>query len=406
MTDPVLLVMGPPGHVTGPDMPTLLRRMGANAGNLVFQHAVPKLMSGRCVHLHEAGADWGDRALHDGARAVIFPAANHLRRGADWRGLNGYLARPGPPLVVLGLGVQAPLGAGVAETAAALAADPQAARLAAILRERAVLITVRGRFSQSVCDRLGLAGVQALGCPSVLLNPAPDLGRHIAARLARIRARLGGKGCAIRPVMAAAAPFEIRGNPDRVALEQRLFHWIVAERDGLYVQQSGGVAALQAASGGWDRLAPSTRAGIAEVLSPGMEETALRARLCRAGRMPVSASDWIAMLAGRDLVIGSRVHGVLAALAAGRPGVLVPHDARGAELARHMHLPVLERADLLAAPGPAAALSRVRFDPAAFDHWRRGAAHDMAAALSGVGVTPSAHLRALAGGAVPMARAA
>jgi len=406
MTEPIFLVMGPPGHVRGADAETCLRRMGQNAGNLVFQHAVPKLVAGRCVHLHETGADWADGPLHDAARAVIFPAANHLRCGADWSGLNGYLARPGPPLVVLGLGVQAPPGAGVADTAAALAADPHAARLVALLKERAVLVTVRGRFSQAVCDRLGLAGTQALGCPSALLNPAPDLGLVIAARLARVAARLGGKGCAVRPAMAAAAPFEIRGDLDRITLEQRLFDWFVAERDGLYVQQSGGVAALQAASGGWHRLAPSTRAGIRAVLAPGMEETAFWARLCRSGRVPLSAPDWIAMLAGRDMVIGSRVHGVMAALAAGVPGILVPHDARGAELARHMHLPVLDRADLVAASGPGGVLSRVRFDPLAFDRWRRSAAAGMADALGAVGVPPSAHLMSLAAGAGPRARAA
>jgi hypothetical protein len=302
--------------------------------------------------------------------------------------------------------VQAPLGAGIAETAARLAADPHAARFVAILRERATLVTVRGRFSQAVCDRLGLGGTRALGCPSALLHPAPDLGMGLAARLARLRARLGGKGCAVRPVMAAAAPFEIRGQPDVVTLEQRLFRWIVAERDGLYIQQSGGVAALRAASGGWHHLAPSTRAGIRTALAPEMEEVAFWSRLCRAGRVPVSAPDWIAMLAGRDLVIGSRVHGVMAALAAGVPGILVPHDARSAELAHHMHLPVLERADVIAAPSLSAALSHVRFDPVAFDRWRRRAAREMAATLSEAGIPPSPHLAALAAGASPVARAA
>lgn len=406
MTEPFLLVMGPPGHVHGPDMPTLLRRMGDNAGNLVFQHAVPRLLAGRLVHLHETGVEWGDEALHEAARAVIFPAANHLRTGADWSGLNAYLSRPGPPLVVLGLGVQAPLGAGVAETAARLTADPHASRLAAILKERAVLLTVRGRFSQAVCAALGIGDARPLGCPSVLINPAPDLGVRVAAHLARLMARLGGNGCAIRPVMAAAAPFEIRTDPDRLVLEQRLFHWFVLERDGLLVQQSGGVSALEAVSGGWDGLPPSTRASIERILAPGMDEAAIRERLGQAGRVPLSAPDWIAMLADRDMVIGSRVHGVLAALAAGVPGILVPHDARTAELARHMHLPMLDRADLMAASCPGAALAHVRFDPLAFDRWRRQAAEGTAEAFRKAGLPPSAHLEALARGAPPQARAA
>ena len=320
MTEPVCLVMGPPGRVGGPDMATCLRRMGENAGNLVFQHAVPGLVSGRCVHLHETGADWGDRALHDAARAVIFPAANHLRCGADWTGLTGYLDRPGPPLVVLGLGVQAPRGADVAGTVAALRADRHAARLVDVLRARAAHVSVRGRFSQAVCAALGLDGTRPLGCPSAFLDPAPDLGQRIAAQLARLTARARGKAAPLRPVMAAAAPFEIRARPEAMAVEQRLFEWIVTGRDGLYVQQSGGVAALRAASGGWHRLAGATRAGIAGVLAPGMAEVAFRAHLCRAGRVPVSAAEWIAA-AGRTRAVpwqpGARCAGGAGGRAAG-----------------------------------------------------------------------------------------
>ena len=389
--------MGAPGRVGARDTAARLRDMGDNAGNLIFQHAVTRLLDADRVHLWGPDAPWGDAAILQGARALVFPAANHLRTGADWTGLCDFLDRPGPPLVVLGLGVQAPRGAGVAETAAALAADPQARRLAAVLGARAAFISVRGAFSQAVCAALGIGGTVPLGCPSALLHPDPGLGMGIAGRLAGLAAALAGKGARVRLAMNAAAPFEIRGQAARLALEQRLFDWVVARHGGLYVQQSGGVAACDAAGGNWHRLAASTRAGIAGVLAPEMAEVDLWAHLARGGRAPHDAGAWIAEMAGIDLAIGTRVHGALAALAAGRPGVLIPHDARTAELARTHHLPWLDPDDVLGARDPGAALGRVRFDPGAFDRARRASAAGLAAALEGLGLAPASALLRLAG---------
>ncbi len=402
MSERHYLVMGSPGHVPPGSPEFQLEAMGANAGNLLFQYAVTQLIDGPMVHLGPGGADWADPQPRADAAALIFPAANHLRRGADWTGLNAYLSLPGPPLIVLGLGIQAPSGVGVAEAVAVLNADSQARRFVDILRDRASLITVRGRYTQAVCEGLGLHGTEPLGCPSNFLHPAPDLGARLARRLVDLSAVLCGKGRGLSGAMAASAPFEIRGKKPAVKLEQTLFDWLIGQQqDGLYIQQSGGAVSARAASGQWHDLAASTRAGIQKVLAPNMPEVEFWSRMCRMGRFPTSAADWIAELACRDIVVGTRVHGVLAGLAAGVPGVLIPHDARTDELAETMYLPTLSREAALNATGLGHALQQVDFDGLSFDRARWKNAARLAGLLARNGIRPTRHLAEL-GGELPL----
>ena len=394
--DETVTILGAPGHVLPRSMEARLADMGGNAGNLIFQHAVARLIADPQVHLGGAGVPWEDAVHLTTARARVFPAANHLRTGADWSNLADFLDRDGPPLVVLGLGVQAESAADATATAARLRADPEARRLAEVLGRRAAAITVRGTFSREVCSALGIRGTRPLGCPSILIHPDPHLGLGLAAELDRLTAMLGGQGSRVRAVMSAAAPFEIHGDETRVALEQRLFSWIVADLAGLYLQQSGGAVSLRAATGQWQGLTEGTRRSLRRILAPDLAEADLAGHLLRGGRAPHDARLWIADLAGRDLVIGTRVHGVLAAIAAGRPGVLIPHDARTAELARTHHLPLLEARDVLDAPDLGAALARVRFDPLAFDRARRTSAAGLIAMFGRLGLTPAPAVQRLA----------
>jgi hypothetical protein len=324
----------------------------------------------------------------------VFPAANHLRAGADWTGLNNYLGNAKKPLVILGLGAQSPSLGGEAATIAALKADPHVRRLADILRERAVFVSVRGRFSQEACEALGIPGTEVLGCPSALLNPDPHLGRALETRLALLRADLRA-GRVPRLAMTAAAPFEIREDLPKRDLERRLFGWTLAA-DGLYVQQSGGLAAMNATNGHWYRLDAGARRSIAAILAPETDPLELWAFLSKAGRFFLGVPDWMEAMRSRDLVLGTRLHGTMAALAAGVPGAIIAHDSRTDELAETMHLPRLSMADAMASPGLGAAVDRIRFDGAAFDDWRARAARATAAAFDRIGMPLAAPVRALA----------
>lgn len=397
---PQFAVLGTSGRVRQPgrfDPEALLSVLGANSGNLMFQYAASRIIDAPQRHIGLSDIPYSDRSALTGAQALIWPAANHLRRGADWSGLNGYLESANLPLVVLGLGAQG-VGAETDDpgpTIAAMRADPGVQRMADILRERAVFVSVRGTFSQAVCAGLGLTDVVVLGCPSALLNPNPTLGQSLAAGLATARQMQ-----APQIAMTAAAPFEIALDTPRRALERRLFGWALRHA-GLYVQQSGGPAAMQAAGGQWHRISEADRASIAWVLDPkaaadrATDPAAVWAHLRRHGRFYTAALPWIAAMGSRDLVLGSRAHGTMAALAAGTPGVLISHDSRTSELAQTMHLPRLAAADVLGAQSLRAALAHVRFDGAAFDRWRGSTAATLTAAFDRLGIPVAGPVRAL-----------
>lgn len=393
-----LALLGTAGHVPDParfDDEALLGVLGANSGNLMFQYAATRLIGAPLNHISPAFTAYGDPAGLAGVQALIFPAANHLRAGADWTGLNAYLEGCGKPLIVLGLGAQGALGASPRETVASLNADRHVRRLVDILRERAALVTLRGPFTALICEAMGLDGGEVLGCPSVLLNPASDLGMRIESQItAQITAFRGRRAdVPLRSAIAAAAPYEIAAHPQRLALERRLFAWFP---EALYIQQSGGVEAMRAASGRWGEVTGPGRKAIARTLAPDLAEEVVGARLDRHGRFFSSAPDWIAAMADCDLAIGTRLHGVMAALAAGRPGVIIPHDSRTAELAEIMHLPQIDLARALAAPDPAALLQAIRFDGARFDRWRNRAAARLAELFARAGLPAATALTALA----------
>lgn len=390
--------LGTSGHVHRPQRftpETLLSVLGANSGNLMFQYAASRIIDAPQVHIGLADRPYTDRNAIGTAQALVFPAANHLRTRTDWSGLNAFLEGANVPLVVLGLGAQAATGTDPSQTIAALKSEPSVRRMVDIFRDRAAFISVRGRFTQEVCAGLGLQDVAVLGCPSALLNPDPALGRSLATRFQAAR-QISHPQFA----MTAAAPFEIAQDRSRRTLERHLFGWAMAH-DGLYVQQSGGPTAMCAASGQWHRVSETDRASIAWVLDPqataeaASTPQAVWAHLRRSGRFFTSATAWIAAMAPLDLVLGSRAHGTMAALAAGTPGVLIAHDSRTSELAQTMHLPQLDAGAVTQAQSPADALAHLRFEASAFDTWRTSAAAAMTAAFDRLDIPISGTVRAL-----------
>ncbi|WP_333825802.1 polysaccharide pyruvyl transferase family protein [Pinisolibacter sp.] len=366
----------------------MLKVLGNNSGNLMFQYATTRILDGEMVHLGLSEVDYTDREALKGVEFVVFPAANHLRLGADWTGLNNFLAGTRRRLIIFGLGAQSPKIGGEAETIAALKADPHVRRMVDIFRDQAAFVSVRGEYSRQVCEALGLPDVRVLGCPSALLNPDPTIGRKMEARLKELAAR----DTPPRFGLTAAAPFEISGDPVKRDLERRLFSWL-AGSDGVYVQQSGGQNAIDASNGRWFRISSQVRASIAAILAPDMDLNDFWAFMARAGRFYTSAPQWIHDNAKMEMFIGTRLHGNMAAIAAGTPGVIVAHDSRTDELANTMLLPRIGIAQVEAARDLHDALARIEFDGAAFDRWRASVARELIAALGALGipVKPNIH---------------
>ncbi|WP_349371493.1 polysaccharide pyruvyl transferase family protein [Salinarimonas sp.] len=385
--------LGTSGFVPEPERFTLEDRMkavGANSGNLMFQLAASRIIGGEQRHIGFANRSYGDAQAYKGLTHFVFPAANHLRLGSDWTLLVKFLRTIRVPLVVLGLGAQAALGADADRVAAALEADENIAEFVAVVREKAALVSVRGEFSAQVCRRLGLERVIATGCPSLMLNASPRVGATAARALADPATLAQGPFA-----VTAANPRELSGITERI--ERRLFAWL-AERDGLYVQQSGPTPLMS--TSGSDGLAadPDELRAAHRALAPDMRPDLFGYAFGRSTRLYFDARTWIGDLERCKFALGARLHGNMAALAAGVPGIVVPVDSRTDELADCMCLARLAADDLLEAGSLEDALQRVRFDGAAYDASRRAKAAELVAAFESIGLAPSQHLLGLARG--------
>jgi len=219
---------------------------GINTGNLAFQRAAAKIFANDRHFIGRSGVDYNDPSAYRGIDYLVFPAANHLRLNADWTGLTSFLKNSPAPLIILGLGAQAKALEGDEASIDALCKDDNVLRFVEVLQKKAALVTVRGAFTKSVCDAMGLENTLPLGCPSLFLNDDPKMGVRIERQIQSLAN--DADEAPLKFGLAAAAPNEItEGSPLR-PVEQWLFSNLVAG-NGLYIQQSGGLAAESYAAG-------------------------------------------------------------------------------------------------------------------------------------------------------------
>lgn len=393
MTAKKIAFLGTPGYVLEPtrfENADLLKAVGANTGNLLFQLGSSLIVGGETHHVGFSGKAYDDPAVFRNLDYLVFPAANHLREDANWEYLTKFLAGARGQLVVVGLGAQAPLNANPARTAAAIRSNDSVMDFVSVLKSKAALITVRGEFTEAVCHALGLTSVVRAGCPSQFINPEKTLGRSIAAQISAMsEAQQAGN---IAVTASAPADFD---SAQRKDVEAQLFSWL-ATQGGLYVQQSCEPGLFDGVDGRLNASATQWINKLRNALSRKGNGDEFAVTLAKSFRVYFDARDWLSDMARMQLAIGTRVHGNIAALSAGRPGVLIVHDARVSELADEMRLPRIPLTSVAKHPDLKGLLGDVRFDGHAFDAARAGAAAVMLAAFQKIGLPASDHLRALA----------
>lgn len=379
MSDVMLSILGTPGYIRNQsrfDDDNLLKVLGNNSGNLIFQYAVSSFIKNKKVHISPSENDYSELELVNKCSHLIFPAANHLRLGADLSNLNNYLEGIDKPLIVLGLGAQSASLNGELDLISNLKKDAEIMRFIRILRDKGVIVSVRGEYSRKVCAELGLHDVLVLGCPSVWLNPNPKLGEIIEHKLIRFNQNFSKNRLAV----TAAAPFEIYEDQHKKNLERLLFDFL-RQNEGIYVQQSGGVVSMQASNGKWSYIKDEAKKSIAKVIAPDIKFDDFVKCYTKKSRFYTDARNWKFDLELMELSIGTRLHGNMAAIAGGVPGIIIAHDSRTNELAKTMKLPQISSEDFLNSKNIKTAISKVKFCGKEFDAWRAKTAVELSTAF-------------------------
>ncbi|MFG6179147.1 polysaccharide pyruvyl transferase family protein [Halomonas sp. THAF12] len=356
------------------DAPSDLFAITGNTGNSIFRYAVHKAIGWEAPLL-----PWRNKNTdHD--KPVVIPCANFLGPQQDLKNRAALLEKTKNSLVALGLGAQSPsldsfpeLDAGHKDFLQALKEKSK--------HKNIPNVGVRGPYTKKVIDHYGYEGIaEVLGCPSHFINEDSGLGKGLEKRFSRI-SRIAVSG----------------GNPNKKNLRDVESFLIgkMEESNGGYVVQHP-KPFVQLACGELSKLNSKQVNMYREFLKPGLSDKEFVGWASEHLVAFFDAADWMDHLKEYDLVIGTRIHGTMAALQAGVPAICVTHDSRTKEMCDFMSIPSLDAGDLLKLDSMDQVVDFVDFDGSQYDGRRRELAGNYVNFLESNDVNVSPYLKALA----------
>ena len=237
------------------------------------------------------------------------------------------------------------------------------------------------RSPSSVLEQYGLDHhAVVLGCPSLFINTVPDLGHKI---IARMRA------------------------PKRIAVaagHQRWMHLakieaglaaLVTRTQGSYVAQAP-VEMIYAARNEVDQLNETAFEQCRAYTCPDMSTEEYKNWMSVHATVFFNVPAWMEHYRHFDLVVGTRIHGVMLAVQAGIPALCIVHDSRTLELCQTMKVPHVDFRALAGDINLERLMELAQFDADEFDENRKDLARNYVLFLQNNGLVPSPDLLALA----------
>lgn len=352
--------------------------VGQNTGNLAFHYAISKMLGGGlpCVSWYAP-----PEAINAGGQIGVMPCANQLGPHANYGSLAERFGNLSISLVAIGLGAQG--GAQYGDIPEVPEGSLNWVReIAARAPGPAPNIAVRGAFTLQVLDHYGLASkAVVLGCPTLFLNPDPELGQKIAARIRFPADRI-----------AVAAGHQ--GWKHLSRLEASLTR-LMAATDGVYMVQSP-KQMVELARGEAGNLSPEALAACRDYACPELTLDEFKRWSRRHMRAFFDISAWMEYLRGFDFVIGARIHGVMLGLQAGVPSLCIAHDSRTRELCETMKVPFVMARDVVGGISRDDMPRLFQFDASEFDRNRAVLAANFGGFLRANRLTPAPWLQAIA----------
>lgn len=378
MTNPFIMGLKPKvADMALLDTKTLYDRVGQNTGNLAFHAAIDAHLGGGLSTIA-----WGanPQRIDETGSVGVLPAANQFGAHVDYKILSENFAKLECRMVMIGLGAQSDVDGKMPEVPEGTVAWVR--QIADHRRGDGPNISVRGPFSKQVLDHYGLGDhAVVLGCPSLFLNPDPELGARIAAR--------------VRPVKRVAVAAGLRHSVQLRQIEQSLAR-LVTVTGGSYVG-SHPLPMIQLTRGEARDVAPDELEAHRNYICPEMDTDEFVRWTERHGNVFFDIPNWMEHYRRFDFVIGPRIHGTMLALQAGVPAVCIAHDSRTLELCQTMLVPHILAKDIASGVSRDQLLDLfAQFDATAFDANRRMLARRYVDFLTFNGLAPVSWLRNIA----------
>ncbi|GAA2016452.1 polysaccharide pyruvyl transferase family protein [Brevibacterium samyangense] len=363
----------------------ITRAVTPNSGNLAFKYAAGKLVGPEVVYFN---FNDDPLALRDQVDAVVLAEANLVNPQVNYAKPARFIKQLDRPVFLCGVGAQANI-----ET------DPEQfptipTGTLSFLQEvssRTDAILVRGEFTESVLKRLGITNVQAVGCPSLLINSDRKLWETIGTKNRQ-------NSLMERPTVTEGVYPAAKRTPTSDKAERLLFQ-LVRFMDADFVGQSQ-ILIRKIGFGYADEVRDEDLGKIARYLAPGANLAEVRATLRSNSRAFARVDEWVSYLRSRTSVIGSRIHGNMMGIQAGIPSMPVVHDSRTLELCETMGIPytTIRKVSSLDSVDNISSVYDGLFsaDLKSLDKRRLEIAAVYSKVLSSLGIQPSSHLSILA----------
>lgn len=332
------------------DTKALYNGVGHNTGNVAFAEAIFQ-------HLGAKSDVIGWHAPSDKIDAMgdiaVIPAANQFGAHANFGGLAKKFSELKSKIVMIGLGAQTDLNGSVPDVPQGTVDWIKA--IAAHGKEGVPNIAVRGPVTKSILDHYGVGDCALVtGCPSLFMNPDPNLGQTIAK--------------SIRPFNRIAVPSGHQRWKHLGKIEASLAR-MVTVTNGSYIGQSP-EAMVRLCRGEAHLLSEGDLRDCRDYAAPEMTIDEFVRWSKVHGAIFFDVQSWMEHYRRYDFVVGARIHGVMLALQAGVPGLCIAHDSRTLELCQTMMVPYVSAREVSGGISRDQLSKLFRFDPVKFDENR------------------------------------
>jgi hypothetical protein len=343
-----VLYLGPPASAQSRDSASvaeLMIRTGRNTGNLLIGDAIQRhLKAGDETFqtvdslLQQAGEPLtarrtarldrlDTRFIESSFDVIVIGAANFLFERFDFGNWADFLESINLRCVIIGLGAQAP------SYDSPVTVHEGTRRMVHIIAERSATLGVRGEFTASVLNDMGIRNVRLIGCPSMYWTCQPEL--HFKPRVeCELSVSVNGSANVVQHAVDVEAARKVEALIARSAFEHGYTYILQAEAELMEV--------LRDAPADVARIEPLMKQyGLASE-SP---ETFLRfAR--QQMKVYWNTGEWLAAITKLDFVMGTRFHGCLIGVLGGVPSFVFVHDARTRELCEMLNIPRVDVRDV------------------------------------------------------------
>ena len=231
------------------------------------------------------------------------------------------------PTVIVGLGAQA-AGDRIPEL------QKGTIRMMKAISDRCHSISVRGTFSAEVLNHYGVKNVTVTGCPSLLW--------HLKESASVTRFPKSNKPWRVSLNATVPAQMLDAKNNKHMQLAQFMMQNALKKKCDIVMQTEAPFLRIKfgiAGEADWK---------LVEYVIGSKNRDQIRNYLNISLKCFGNVPEWLAYAANRDMIIGTRLHGVVAGLLSGTPSVLITHDSRTEEMAKHASIPSISSDEIQA----------------------------------------------------------